>query len=111
MIPKSEIVDPTKPIPDEDTLEWDSSDVLSDAIPYREQNSKELWWSIFVEGNVSQDLYDEMFQWCKDNAVYQCGMRYNDGSNIWDHGEHFIIGSFRHPDDAFAFKLAWGTGA
>lgn len=92
------------PVPNIDDLEWDSPDIASDSIPMIERHDKPdiLWWSILIEENVTEERYDEMFRWCKENAAYQCGMRYNEGWN-----DILIVGFFRHPDDAMAFKLAW----
>ncbi len=86
------------PIPDQDDLEWNSDDLDGDSIPLRHANSDILWWSIIVEGNFFQELYDEMFKWCGENCQYQCALRYE---------PDYIIGYFRHPDDAVNFKWSW----
>ena len=94
------------PIPNREDLVWNSSDVSGDSIPLQERYDKPdvLWWCIDIEKNVTKELYEEMLQWCKESAQYQCGMRYDDerwGESAW------IIAYFRHPDDAFNFKLSW----
>ena len=92
------------PVPNRKDLVWDSSDINSDFIPMQERSDKpdNLWWCIDITENTSQELYDEIAQWCMDNAAYQCGTRYNDK---WHN--YYILAFFRHPDDAMAFKLRW----
>lgn len=94
-----------KPIPNKEDLEWDSTDWDSDFIPFMESLDKidSLWWCISIEENVSREQYAEMLLWCMENSQYQCGMKYNDDY----YNEDIILGYFRHPDDAFAFKLRW----
>ena len=92
------------PVPNREDLVWDSSDLTGDSIPFEERHDKPdvLWWSIHIEENATNEMYEEMLQWCKINAQYQCGMRYD---KEW--GENYIIAFFRHPDDAFNFKMSW----
>jgi len=93
------------PIPNDEDLVWDSTDLGSDFIPMTERFDKPdiLWWCIDIDENVTKARYKEMLSWCIENAQYQCGIRYND--DYFDSG--FIVGYFRHPADAMAFKLAW----
>ena len=95
-----------KPAPYRDSLEWDSSS--DDFIPTQQRADVDiLWWSIHIEKGATQELYDEMFEWCEENMKYQCGLRYEDMSKHYSTGDDYIMGFFRHPDDAFAFKLRW----
>lgn len=100
------------PIPNDDDLEWNSDDIDGDSIPFRHQNG-ELWWSIIIEENTSNELYNKIFTWCEENCEYQCELRHEQDTVIlngvlpttWRDG--YIIGYFRHPDDALNFKWSW----
>lgn len=92
-----------EPIPDVDNLEWDSSDIDGDSIPLTENCRKDdapLWWTIIVDGVYTSGHYIEMITWCEENTGYMCGIRV-------DIVEQFVVGYFRHPDDALAFKWRW----
>lgn len=90
------------PIPNLENLAWDSSDLNGDYIPMQEsqKNPDILWWCIHIEENATRAIFNEMLQWNEENCQYQSGLRY-------DEIDPYIIGYFRHPDDAFAFKLTW----
>ena len=102
------------PVPNKDDLEWNSDDLDGDSIPSRYTNNDFLWWSIIIEENPSEELYNEIFNWCEENCEYQCALRYEPDSMTNGSGfpqnpmnDGYIIGYFRHPDDALNFKWSW----
>ncbi len=91
-----------EPIPDRDSLEWDSSSD-GDDIPLTEDCHKPdapLWWTIIIDDVYTNEHFENMIIWCEENVNYMCGMRLNEYDN-------FVVGYFRHPDDALAFKWSW----
>lgn len=96
------------PVPKYKDLEWNNDDLDGDSIPISDADRDRdiLWWAIHIEQNVSNELYKEIFEWCKKNSKYQCGLRYRKPPGFGDNDE-YIIGYFRYPDDAMAFKLRW----
>ena len=92
-----------EPIPTRDSRVWDSSSG-GDNIPITEDHMNPdaiLWWSILIEDVHTEEHYERMILWCEENVEYMCGINYS--SDYYKH----VVGHFRHPDDALAFKWSW----
>lgn len=87
-------------------LDWDSSDLYGHSIPLQDPHDQDtVWWAIITERDVSKEQYEKILKWCERNLKYQCGLRY--GSQSFGIEDEYIIGYFRHPDDAVMFKMVW----
>lgn len=98
------------PIPNLENLEWDSDDLEGDSIPIQDADTDRdlFWWAITTWRDISDEQYKKIYEWCERNPKYQCGLRHGRrGAAGFGVSEEYIIGYFRHPDDAVMFKMVW----